>query len=124
MPKISGDERMYRRPSAYSCQGLTTSFSVRAFLAGRKDPFSRRSREMESAEKTNESALKTNAGIKPALDTIVPAAKAPMVRVIHPVVCVRELAVCNSSRLVMVGRMADLPLVKNGDANIRTALKL
>jgi len=30
----------------------------------------------------------------------------------------------NSSLLAMVGRMADLPLVKNGEANISSALKM
>ena len=46
-----------------------------------------------------------------------------MVRVVHPVVCVSELAVCSSSRVAMLGRMDERPLVKNGDANISRALK-
>jgi hypothetical protein len=45
-----------------------------------------------------------------------------MVSVVQLVVWVSELAVCNSSLLAMVGRMADRPLVKNGDANISSAL--
>jgi hypothetical protein len=44
------------------------------------------------------------------------------VRVIHWVVCVSELAVCNSSLLAIVGRMEVRPLVKNGEANINRAL--
>ena len=46
----------------------------------------------------------------------------PTVSVVHCVVWVSELAVCNSSRLVMDGRMEVRPLVKNGDANISSAL--
>ena len=37
-------------------------------------------------------------------------------------VWVSELAVCNSSRLAMVGRMEARPLVKNGEANISSPL--
>ncbi len=54
--------------------------------------------------------------------TLVPPRNAPMVSVIHCVVCVSELAVCSSSLFAMVGRMADRPLVKNGEANISSAL--
>src|SRR5207253_1448416 len=82
--------------------------------AGRKLPFSRRSREIDSAENRNERALNRNAGLNPILATIAPAVKVPMVSVAHAVVWVMELAVCISSRVVMVGRMADLPLVKKG----------
>ena len=42
--------------------------------------------------------------------------------VAHCVVWVRELAVCNSSAVAMVGRMAARPLVKNGEANMSAAL--
>ena len=45
-----------------------------------------------------------------------------MVRVIHCVVWVSEFAVCSSALFAMVGRMAERPLVKNGDANISRAL--
>ena len=45
-----------------------------------------------------------------------------MVSVVHCVVCVSELAVCSSSLVAMVGRMEERPLVKNGDANISSAL--
>ena len=51
-----------------------------------------------------------------------PATMVPMVSVVHCVVWVSELAVCNSSRLVMDGRMEVRPLVKNGEANISSAL--
>lgn len=46
-----------------------------------------------------------------------------MVMVVHWVVWVSELAVCSSSLVVMVGNMADRPLVKKGDANISNPLK-
>ena len=54
----------------------------------------------------------------------MPPKNAPIVSVIHCVVCVSELAVCSSSLLAMVGRIADRPLVKNGEANISSALRM
>ena len=45
-----------------------------------------------------------------------------MVSVIHCVVWVREFAACSSSWLAMVGRIADLPLLKKGEANINRPL--
>jgi hypothetical protein len=45
-----------------------------------------------------------------------------MVSVVHAVVWVSELAVCNSSRVAMVGRMAERPAVKKGEAPISNAL--
>ncbi len=45
-----------------------------------------------------------------------------MVRVVHCVAWVKELAVCSSSPVAICGRMADRPLVKNGEANISRAL--
>jgi hypothetical protein len=47
----------------------------------------------------------------------------PSTSVLHCVVCVSELAVCSSERLAMLGRIAERPLVKNGDANISNPLK-
>ena len=46
----------------------------------------------------------------------------PITSVVHCVVCVTEFAVWSSSRLAIVGRMADRPLVKNGEANISSPL--
>ena len=45
-----------------------------------------------------------------------------MVSVVHCVVWVSELAVCSSSLVAMLGRMAARPLVKNGEASISSAL--
>ena len=47
---------------------------------------------------------------------------APTARVIQLVVCVREFAVCSWSSLAMDGRIAERPLVKNGDAAMSRAL--
>src|SRR5712691_12398578 len=71
----------------------------------------------------NDRALNRNAGLKPSLETMAPAANAPIASVAHPVVWVMELAVYSSSPVATVGRIADLPLVKNGEANMSTALK-
>jgi hypothetical protein len=43
--------------------------------------------------------------------------------VVHWVVWVSELAVCNSSRVAMDGRIAERPLVKKGEASISNALR-
>ena len=37
-------------------------------------------------------------------------------------VCVSEFAVCNSSLVAIEGRIAERPLVKNGEATISSAL--
>ena len=47
----------------------------------------------------------------------------PMESVSHAVVCVSALAVCSSSVLAMAGRMAERPLVKNGDAKVSSPLR-
>jgi len=46
----------------------------------------------------------------------------PTVRVAHCVVWVSELAACRSLGPATAGRMAARPLLKNGEANISTAL--
>src|ERR1700681_2931670 len=43
IPRISGDDFMYRSPSVYSCQGRTTSPSV--------SPFARRTRKLPSFDR-------------------------------------------------------------------------
>ena len=106
----------------YSCQGRTTSFSVNCKRRARKLPAAARSFEMQAAENKNDRALNANAHLYPNWATLAPPRNAPTVSVVHCVVCVSELAVCNSSWLAMVGRIADRPLVKNGDANISSAL--
>lgn len=45
-----------------------------------------------------------------------------MLSVAHPVVCVIEFAACSSAGVVIDGRIADRPAVKNGDANASSAL--
>ena len=73
---------------------------------------------------TNDAQLRTNAVWYPNAAALNPAATVPMVNVVHCVVWVSELAVCSSSALAMDGRIADRPLVKNGDANISSALSV
>src|SRR5271154_7279383 len=106
----------------YSCQGRTTSFSVKSRRSARKLPLGTFSREIHRAENRNDSPLKTKAHLYPNCMTLVPPRKVPMVSVVHWVVCVSELAVCSSCLLAMVGRIAERPLVKNGEASIRSAL--
>ena len=72
----------------------------------------------------NDTLLRTNAASYPNAAALNPAAIVPIVNVVHCVVCVSELAVCSSSALAMEGRMAERPLVKNGDANISSALRV
>src|SRR5690349_13113983 len=106
----------------YSCQGRTTSASVSASRLGRKPPRSGRSREMHHAEMKKETAFPKNAQRYPNWVTLAPARNVPIVSVVHCVVWVRELAACSSSLLAIVGRMEDRPLVKNGEANMRSPL--
>jgi len=54
--------------------------------------------------------------------TLTPPRNVPMVRVVQPVVWVRELAVCNSSLVAMDGRIAERPAVKKGEAPISKLL--
>jgi hypothetical protein len=58
------------------------------------------------------------------MPTTVAPRKVPIVRVDHCVVCVRELAVWSSASFAMVGRMAERPAVKNGEAIIKSALNV
>jgi hypothetical protein len=121
-PKISGTERMYRRPSVYSCQELARFTRTAGRAGGRKPRPGRNSREMHSAEIRNESAFPANAHSYPNCITLAPPRKAPITSVVAWVVWVSEFAVCSSSRLAMEGRMEARPLVKNGEANISRAL--
>ena len=106
----------------YSCQGRTTSASVSAaFLGWKASPFDAQARDARGGEQERE-RIENERPLIAELHDAVPAAKVPMVMVVHCVVWVSELAVCSSSRVVMVGRMAERPLVKNGDANISSAL--
>jgi len=43
------------------------------------------------------------------------ASRAPMVSVVHCVICVSELAVCSSSPVAIEGRIDARPAVKNGE---------
>ncbi len=79
-------------------------------------------RQIAAAENTNESELMMKAHSYPNRAALYPASSVPAVSVAHCVVCVREFAVCSSSELAMVGRIAARPLVKNGDANISRPL--
>ena len=54
--------------------------------------------------------------------TTVAPRKVPTVSVIHWVVCVSELAVWISSGLAIVGRIAERPAVKKGEATMSNAL--
>src|ERR1035438_8543775 len=53
---------------------------------------------------------------------MMPPRKAPAASVLHWVVWVSELAVCNSSLVAMEGKMDERPLVKKGEASINRAL--
>src|ERR1022692_4559842 len=72
--------------------------------------------------KVNESELSANAQAKPSRATANPASMEPAVSVPHWVVCVSDLAVCNSAGLAIAGRIAARPLVKNGETNISSPL--
>ncbi len=78
---------------------------------------------MQNAETKNDSELNRNADSYPKRAAVVPPKNAPIVSVIHPVVCVSEFAVCSSSSVAIEGRIADRPLVKNGEAMNNSALK-
>ena len=77
---------------------------------------------MHNAENRNESALNANAALIAELRDAGAAEERADRGVVHCVVCVSEFAVCSSSLLAIVGRMAARPLVKNGEANISSAL--
>ena len=79
--------------------------------------------ETHQAEKRKESALTRNAHSKPSFATATPPVRAPMVRVVHWVVWVRVFAAWRSVLSAIAGRIAERPLVKKGDANIRSALR-
>ena len=77
---------------------------------------------MQSAEIRNDIALAKNAQRKPRAATLAPPRNVPRVRVVQPVVWVSEFAVCSSYLVAMDGKMAERPLVKNGEAPISKPL--
>ena len=51
-----------------------------------------------------------------------PPRNVPTVNVIQDVVCVSAFAVCNCSGVAIRGRIAERPLLKNGEANMSAPL--
>src|ERR1700728_5413146 len=97
-----------------------TSASVRFLCSARNClPFGGRKFQIAQAENKNEIALNRNAHAYPMPTTVAPR-NVPIVRLVHCVVCVSEFAVWISCLLAMVGRMAERPAVKNGDAIINS----
>jgi len=80
-------------------------------------------RDMASAENRNDAAFRRNAHRYPNAAAANPPASVPTVCVVHSVTWVSEFAVWMCSRPATAGRMEARPLVKNGEANIKAALK-
>ena len=110
-------------PSRYSCQGRATLVSFRSRSAARKWPLYRpQVGDAEGGEEERKRVEDEGHLITEASPPSCRRSNAPTASVIQPVVWVSELAVCSSSSVAMAGRMAERPLVKNGDASISSAL--
>src|SRR5512138_1432667 len=108
---------MEQAKSRHHSPSVCRCTSVRA---GLKLPVGERRLATAQALKRNEAELATKAHLYPNCMVLMPPSIVPMVRVSQAVVWVNALAVWSSSGVLMRGKIALRPLVKNGEANIKS----
>ena len=127
-PTLTISEPQNQRHAAHVAQALGVFVPGAHHLgfverAGRRNPRPGRiRREMQPRRYEERQGVEGEGPPVAECATLMPASRAPMVRVVHWVVWVSELAVCSSSRVAMEGRIEARPAVKNGEAAISSAL--